>query len=53
LRAEETLKGTRLVALSGYALPDDLQRAAAAGFEKHLAKPPSMELLEAVLAVPR
>ena len=32
----------RLVALSGYALPEDLQRAAEAGFERHLAKPPSL-----------
>jgi CheY-like chemotaxis protein len=31
------------VALSGYALPDDLQRASEAGFERHLAKPPSLE----------
>ena len=40
IRADETLKGIFLVALSGYALPDDLQHAADAGFERHLAKPP-------------
>jgi len=51
LRADEALKGMRLVALSGYTLPDDLQRAAAAGFEQHLAKPPSLEMLEGVMAL--
>ena len=49
-RADDALKGTRLVALSGYALPEDLQRAQEAGFDQHLAKPPSMEGLEEVLA---
>jgi signal transduction histidine kinase/CheY-like chemotaxis protein len=50
LRADDRLKGTFLVALSGYALPEDLQRAAAAGFERHLAKPPRIEKVEALLA---
>ena len=50
LRADPALAGTRLVALSGYALPEDLQRAAEAGFDRHIAKPPSPETLESVLA---
>jgi signal transduction histidine kinase/CheY-like chemotaxis protein len=50
LRADERLKGTLLVAVSGYALPEDLQRATEAGFERHLAKPPSIEKVEALLA---
>jgi PAS domain S-box-containing protein len=49
-RADDSLKGVFLVALSGYALPEDLQRASEAGFEKHLAKPPSLEKLEELLA---
>ncbi len=49
-RADDALKETFLVALSGYALPEDLRRAAAAGFERHLAKPPSLEKLEVLLA---
>jgi two-component system CheB/CheR fusion protein len=49
LRADDTLKGVFLVALSGYALPEDLQRAWEAGFAKHLAKPPSMEKIEDLL----
>ncbi|MGC4065107.1 MAG: PAS domain S-box protein [Polyangiaceae bacterium] len=48
-RADEGLKRTSLVALSGYALPEDLRRAAEAGFERHLAKPPSLEKLAEVL----
>jgi two-component system CheB/CheR fusion protein len=49
-RADDALKGVFLVALSGYALPEDLQRAQEAGFDRHLAKPPSLEKLESVLA---
>jgi len=49
-RADGALKGTRLVALSGYALPEDLQRSREAGFDQHLAKPPSMETLQEALA---
>ena len=49
LRADEVLKRVFLVALSGYALPEDLQRAAEAGFDRHVAKPPSLERLEELL----
>jgi len=49
-RADAGLKGTPLVAVSGYALPEDLQRASEAGFIAHLPKPPSLEKLEAILA---
>ncbi len=38
------------MALSGYALAEDLRRAAEAGFERHLSKPPSIEKLERLLA---
>ena len=50
LRANQALKGALLVALSGYALPDDLRRAREAGFERHIAKPPSIEQIAQVLA---
>ena len=49
-RADEALKGVFLVALSGYALPEDVARAQAAGFDRHLAKPTNLEKLEEVLA---
>ena len=40
----------RLIAVSGYALPEDRARAADAGFDAHLAKPPPLEELSALLA---
>ena len=49
-RADDVLRGMRLVALSGYALPEDVQRAREAGFDQHVAKPPSLESLEEALA---
>ncbi len=48
-RADEALKRTHLVALTGYAQPEDLKRAADAGFDLHVAKPPSLERLEHLL----
>ena len=38
-----------LVAVSGYAQADDLERAAAAGFDQHVAKPATLEKLRAAL----
>jgi CheY-like chemotaxis protein len=49
-RADEALARTLLVALSGHALPEDLERAQQAGFQRHLLKPPSLKKLEQVLA---
>jgi len=49
-RADAQLASARLIALSGYAQPEDLERAAAAGFERHLAKPPDLTRLREVLA---
>jgi two-component system CheB/CheR fusion protein len=48
-RADDALKGAYLVALSGYAQPEDVLRASEAGFDQHLAKPPSLERLEQAL----
>jgi CheY-like chemotaxis protein len=39
-----------LVALTGYALPEDVAKAKEAGFDRHLAKPPSLETIEDVIA---
>jgi PAS domain S-box-containing protein len=50
LRADPELGRVALVAVSGYAGPDDVAKAREAGFDAHLAKPPSMEALERVLA---
>ena len=39
IRGRPDGKGCRLFALSGYGLPSDRERSAAAGFEEHLVKP--------------
>ena len=49
-RADDSLRGTFLIALTGYAQPEDLQRAIEAGFDRHLAKPPDLKELERMLA---
>ncbi len=50
MRADDALRGTYLVALSGYARAEDRERSARAGFDWHLAKPPSTEELQRVVA---
>ncbi len=49
-RSDEALDGAYLVALTGYALPEDQERAVQAGFRRHLAKPPSLEAILELLA---
>jgi PAS domain S-box-containing protein len=50
MRADPELRHLFLVALTGYALPEDIKQAEAAGFDRHLAKPPTDENLQEVLA---
>ncbi|WP_242333629.1 MULTISPECIES: ATP-binding protein [Anaeromyxobacter] len=50
IRADPTLGATFLVAVTGYALPEDRRLAADAGFSRHLAKPVAVETLERLLA---
>jgi two-component system CheB/CheR fusion protein len=50
-RADAGLQSTFLVALSGYAQPEDLRRAYAAGFDVHIAKPASVERIEETLTL--
>jgi two-component system CheB/CheR fusion protein len=49
-RSEPALRSVHLVALSGYALPEDLERAQAAGFDRHIAKPLSIEKVKELYA---
>ena len=49
LRAEPALPGILLVALTGYALPEDQRKAIEAGFDLHLPKPVDPAAIEAVL----
>jgi PAS domain S-box-containing protein len=49
IRADASLRATRLVALSGYAQSADVGKARDAGFDDHLAKPPSIDKVLAIL----
>lgn len=52
MRAMPELQGVRLVALTGFGLPDDHLRTQAAGFDMHLVKPADLSALTALLAQP-
>lgn len=49
-RNDSDLKDTFLIAMSGYTQAEDLARASAAGFDRHLGKPVDLEKLEQALA---
>ncbi len=50
MRRDPALRETKLVALTGYAAPEDVARSREAGFDAHLAKPPTVEKIEEALA---
>jgi len=50
IRAEPLLNVSNLVALSGYSLREDVKQAMDAGFDGHMAKPPSLTQLKSLLA---
>ena len=45
IRRDERVSAPFLIALSGYALPQDVKRSLEAGFDQHLPKPPDLERL--------
>jgi signal transduction histidine kinase len=49
-RSDPELKNIVLLALSGYAQPDDIMKSKAAGFDHHLAKPVDTIVLEELLS---
>ncbi|MHB8127188.1 MAG: response regulator [Desulfitobacteriaceae bacterium] len=49
LRSDKEHKDTFLIALSGYAQSDDIERSREAGFNTHIAKPVNLATLEKVL----
>ena len=49
MRADPALREAFLVALSGYTQAADVARARAAGFDEHLAKPPSIDKVRRIL----
>lgn len=50
MRSDSAIRSAFLVALSGYALQDDIDKAKEAGFDEHMAKPPRLDVLERLLA---
>jgi CheY-like chemotaxis protein len=50
MRADPELGRVGLVAVSGYAQPEDVATSKDAGFDAHLAKPPSIDSIERALA---
>jgi CheY-like chemotaxis protein/anti-sigma regulatory factor (Ser/Thr protein kinase) len=50
IRSDPHLRAVPLIALSGYAQPEDLEKSREAGFDLHLAKPPELETLERAIA---
>jgi len=48
LRADPALRRVKLVAVSGYGAPEDLEKAWAAGFDVHVTKPVSMTRIEQI-----
>lgn len=49
IRKDAELEDTFLIALSGYAQSEDMEKSKEAGFDRHLAKPVSLETLKMVL----
>jgi PAS domain S-box-containing protein len=49
-RADGDLRSAVLVALTGYAQAEDIARARAAGFDRHLAKPASVDKIQRAVA---
>jgi PAS domain S-box-containing protein len=45
-----SMAGLQIVAVSGFAQPEDLRRAAEAGFDRHVAKPLDLDEIERLLA---
>jgi two-component system CheB/CheR fusion protein len=50
IRGDAAARPPRLIALSGYAQPEDRQRAFEAGFDAHVPKPPDVDVLLEALA---
>ena len=50
MRADPRLRPVSLVALTGHALDEDVERCRAAGFDRHVAKPPDPRLLQQTIA---
>jgi signal transduction histidine kinase/ActR/RegA family two-component response regulator len=52
LREDREVSGAHLIALTGYAQPEDVAKALEAGFDEHIAKPPDPGVLERAVGAP-
>jgi PAS domain S-box-containing protein len=52
VRADEALRSTKLVAVTGYGQPEDREQSRAAGFDAHLTKPVEVAALDGLLRAP-
>jgi PAS domain S-box-containing protein len=50
IRRLPQLRGSRLIAITGYGLAEDRERGRVAGFDQHLVKPIDVDVLRAILA---
>lgn len=50
IRSEESLRSTRLIAISGYGQAEDRRRSLEVGFDDHLVKPVDIQTLKSILA---
>jgi len=50
IRADPALRGVRLIAITGYGGPEDVERALRAGFDAHLTKPADLSRLLQLVA---
>lgn len=50
IKSDASLRSIYLIALSGYAQPEDIEESTAAGFNLHLAKPPNLTTLKQILS---
>ena len=49
-RDDGSVRTRMLIAMSGYSDPEEKQRSLASGFDRHVVKPPDVELLEEIMA---
>jgi two-component system, chemotaxis family, CheB/CheR fusion protein len=49
LRSDERFNETLLIALTGFGMPEDIQKSIAAGFDEHLNKPLELNVLEEII----
>jgi CheY-like chemotaxis protein len=52
LRADENMKGLKIIALTGYGRDSDIKMAREAGFDAHMTKPCDIDELQKIMTAP-